>query len=140
MKEDSYSKAARVLFYGTLDESFALKKSKPLMFETQSYEQLLKLHQMISKKDSNSKKVNIQKMDSQEGHFSLPLNTSLEYWREFKFNASQDIFYPVLYKWIGGFSDEDLSKLFQLSQGSLSMRYNAGLIQLGSYLVRGLQL
>lgn len=140
MKEDSYSKAAKVLFYGTLDESYALKKSKHLMFEAQSYEQLLKLHQIIIKKDSVSNQVNIQKMDSHEGHFTLPVNTSLEHWREFKFNASKEIFYPVLYKWIGGFSDEDISKLLKLSLGSLSMRYNSGLIKLGSYLVKGLQL
>lgn len=139
MIEDSYSKAAKVIFYGTLDESYALKKSKLLLFEDQSFEQLQKLHQIVLKKDLNSTHVNIQKMDSHKVHFKLPANTSLEYWREFKFNSSKDIFYPILYKWIGDFSDEDVSKVLSLSLGSLSMRYNAGLIKLGSYLIKGLQ-
>jgi len=133
-KEQAYVRASNVLFYGSLDEPFALKKAIQPVRESSDFEQLEVLHDLLGKKQSLQ--MHIHAKGIEEGRIKIKKNLRLDYWREFKYNASPEILMPVLYKWIGGFKDSDIKKVLNLSQGTLSMRYNEGLIKLGSYLVK----
>lgn len=133
-KEQAYVRAAKVLFYGSLDEPFALKKAIHVTRENSDIEQLSFLHDLLEKKQNPQ--VHIHAKGIEEGHLKIKKNLRLDYWREFRFNSGAEVFFPTLYKWIGGFSDKDITDLLNLSQGTLTMRYNAGLIKLGGYLVK----
>ena len=133
-KEKAYVRAAKVLFYGSLDEPFALKKAILATRENSDIEQLTFLHDLLVKKQNPQ--VHVHAKGLEDGHLEIRNNLRLDYWREFRFNSSEEIFFPTLYKWIGGFSDEDIKEILSLSLGTLTMRYNSGLLKLGSYLVR----
>ena len=135
-KEQAYVRAAKVLFYGSLDEPFALKKAIQAIRENSDFEQLCLLHDVLEKKQNSQ--IHVHAEGVEEGHLEIKSNLRLDYWREFRFNSGSEVFFPILYKWIGGFSDEDITKFLNLSQGTLSMRYNTGLMKLGSYLVKGI--
>ena len=59
----------------------------------------------------------------------------LSYWREFHANCLEESFRAVLYKWIGGFEDNEICTVLGVSEGTLSSRYNKGLVKLGEYLI-----
>jgi hypothetical protein len=133
-KELAYERAAKVLFYGSLDEPFALKKAIHAIRENSDFEQLTFLHELLEKKQNPTVHVHLKGIE--EGHLEIRKNLRLDYWREFRFNSGPEMFFPILYKWIGNFSDKDIAELLNLSSGTLTMRYNEGLIKLGSYLVK----
>ena len=131
-KKQACVRAAKVLFYGSLDEPFALKKAVYATRESSNFGQLALLHDLLEKKQHSQVHTHVKGLEA--GHLEIQKN--LDYWREFKFNSGSEIFFPILYKWIGDFSDQDITKLLNLSQGTLTMRYNSGLMQLGGYLVK----
>jgi len=133
-KEQAYVRAAKVLFYGSLDEPFALKKAIYATRENSELDQLRLIHDLLEKKQNPQ--VHVHAKGLEEGHLEVQNNLRLDYWREFRFNSGPESFFPILYKWIGDFNDSDIKELLNLSQGTLTMRYNNGLVALGGYLVK----
>lgn len=130
MKEkENFELAAKILFFGTLEESFAIESAKKFAKAENTEELLTGLHKLLlSRKNKMSNLVHMT-----QGSFVFPAGVDLSYWREFKIHSQQDAFLVVLYKWIGGFSDQDLCEAFKISKGSLYSRYNRGLKSLGEF-------
>ncbi len=133
-REEAFIRAAKVLFYGSLDEAFSLKKAILVAREKSDFEQLRLIHNLLEKKQNNQ--FNFHTKNLEEGQIQIAKGIRLEYWREFKFNSVAEVFYPILYKWIGDFKDHDIKNLLNLSGGAILMRYNTGVIRLGSFIVR----
>ena len=133
MKEkENFELAAKILFFGTLEESFSIETAKGFA-KAETREALLEaVHSLILKR--KNKMSNLVQLT--QGAFVFPVGIDMSYWREFKSNCSRDAFLAVLYKWIGGVSDEELCRVLNLSQGSLYSRYNSGLKNLGELLVK----
>ncbi|MGH1467950.1 MAG: hypothetical protein ACRBBP_03590 [Bdellovibrionales bacterium] len=132
MKEkENFELAAKIIFFGTLEESFAIEGAKKLA-KIENKELLLEaVHKLLlRRKDKMATMVHLT-----DGSFVFPAGVDLSYWREFKTNCHRDAFLAVLYKWIGEISDEDLCQALQISKGSLYSRYNEGLRELGALLV-----
>lgn len=135
-KEKAYVRAANVLFYGSLDEPFALKRAIQATRENSDLEQIKALYSLLSKKQGSTQS-HVHAKGIEDDRIKVKKSLRLDYWREFKYNSTPDILFPVLFKWIGGFSDADIRKALGLSEGTLMMRYNSALIKLGGYLIKG---
>ena len=131
MNKQNFETAAKVLFFGTLEESFAIETAKKTIHIKSEQELLEWLEQSLRKRKTKHR---VSKVPMQ-GVFSFPVGTDLSYWREFKTNCISNDFLAVLYKWIGGFEDDLICKTFDMSKGTLYSRYNKGLMKLGEYLI-----
>lgn len=132
MKEkENFELAAKILFFETLEESFSIESANKFL-KSESIESLLfEVHKLIMRRKNKMSTL----AHLTEGSFVFPVGVDLSYWREFKTNCQRDAFLAVLYKWVGGVSDQDLCRVFQISKGSLYSRYNQGLRSMGELLV-----
>jgi hypothetical protein len=130
-EKENFELAAKVLFFGSLEESFSIESAKRLS-KAENYTELLKsIHSLLkSRRKKAASFVNMA-----QGSFSFPPGVDLSYWREFKGHCQEDAFYVVLYKWIGDFTDEEITSALGITRGSLLSRYNLGLKTLGGFLV-----
>ncbi len=132
MKEkENFELASKILFFGTLEESFAIESAKKFAKAETAEELLLGVHKLLLSRRSKI----ATRVYMTQGSFVFPAGVDLSYWREFKTHCPQDIFSLILYKWIGGFSDQDICRALKLSKGSLYSRYNQGLMALGEFVV-----
>jgi len=130
MQTEGFETAAKVLFFGTLEEPFAIEAAKKTIHIGSQEELLAWLDSTLSKKKNK-----LKKGAQMQGVFVFPAEMDLSYWREFHSNCIEDSFRAVLYKWIGGFSDDIICSVLDISAGTLYSRYNAGLVKLGEYLI-----
>lgn len=131
MDQQKFETAAKVLFFGTLEESFAIETAKKTI-HIKSEADLLKWLEVTLRKQKTKHSVSGSPM---QGVFVFPAGMDLSYWREFKTNCILNNFLAVLYKWVGGFEDEAICKTLNISKGTLYSRYNKGLLKLGEYLI-----
>lgn len=132
MKEkENFELAAKILFFGTLEESFSIESAKKFVQAENKVELLRAVHNFMNKKRNKTTKF----VNMTQGSFVFPVGVDLSYWREFKAHCQQDAFSVVLYKWIAGLSNEDICEALRITQGSLYSRYNSGLKSLGDFLV-----
>ncbi len=133
MKEkENFELAAKIIFFGTLEESYSIDAAKKFAKAESRHELFSAVHSLILKrKNTRSSLVQLT-----QGSFVFPKGIDMSFWREFKSNCSKDAFLAVLYKWIGGFSDEELCMVLDVSTGSLYSRYNTGLRALGELLLK----
>lgn len=132
MNEEKFYRIAKLLFFGTLDESFAFEKAADLLVCPDS-RLLPEIHAHLDcyyRKPQRKKRII-------EGHLSLPQKTNLSFWKEFKKHSDRDSFLPLLYKWVGKFTDKEVADVFKVSQGAIFTRYNKALLELGDYLMKG---
>lgn len=132
MERKNFELAAKILFFGTLEESFAIEHAKKL---ANIKSRPLLLSEIWRVLDSKKKK-KFSSVQFDKGLFSFPVGVDFSFWREFKFHSSAENFNAVLLKWIGGLSNAEISKIFAVSEGALEMRYNKGLKLLGSFLIK----
>jgi hypothetical protein len=130
-EKENFELAAKILFFGTLEESFSIETAKGFAKAENKEVLLSAVHALILKR--KNKMSNLVHLT--QGAFVFPEGIDMSYWREFKTNCPRDAFLAVLYKWIGGVSDEELCNVLQVSKGSLYSRYNLGLKSLGELLV-----
>jgi len=130
VQQDKFETAAKVLFFGTLEEPFAVESAQKTIHMTSQKELLSWLDATLSKKKNK-----LKKGAQMQGAFSFPQGMDLSYWREFHANCLEESFRAVLYKWVGGFEDDEISSVLKISAGTLSSRYNKGLVKLGEYLI-----
>lgn len=131
MDKQNFETAAKVLFFGTLDESFAIETAKKTIHIKSDAELLKWLGQTLHKRKTKHGVSNTP----MKSVFSFPVGMDLSYWREFKTNCTPNDFLAVLYKWIGAFEDDLICESLEISKGTLYSRYNKGLIKLGEYLI-----
>jgi len=130
MNQEKFETAAKVLFFGTLEEPFAVESAKKTINIGSEEELLSWLDSSLSKK-----KKKLKKGAQLQGVFIFPQDMDLSYWREFHASCLEDSFRAVLYKWVGGFEDEVICSVLKISKGTLYSRYNKGLVRLGEYLI-----
>ncbi len=130
-EENNFELAAKILFFGTLEEHFSIEAAKKIIKAENKKLLLEAIHKLLSRrKDKGVTRVHLTDIV-----FVFPIGVDLSYWREFKINCQKDVFWAILYKWIGGVSDQNLCEVLQISKGSLYSRYNQGLSSLGKLLV-----
>ncbi len=130
-EENNFKLAAKILFFGTLEEHFAIEAAKKIVKIKNQKLLLDRIHGLLlRRKDKMATMVHLTDVA-----FIFPVGVDLSYWREFKMNCQRDAFLAILYKWIGGISDENLCEALQISRGSLYSLYNQGLRSLGKLLV-----
>lgn len=130
MNQEKFETAAKVLFFGTLEEPFAVESAKKTIHITSQEELLSWLESTLSKKKNR-----LKKGAQMQGAFEFPPGMDLSYWREFQANCLEDDFRAVLYKWVGGFEEDVICSVLKISKGTLYSRYNKGLIRLGEFLI-----
>lgn len=131
MDQQKFETAAKILFFGTLEESFAIETAKKTIHIKSEAELLKWLDSTLRKQKA---KHSVSGTLSQ-GVFVFPAGMDLSYWREFKTNCILNDFLAVLHKWVGGFEDEVICESLKISEGTLYSRYNKGLLKLGEYLI-----
>jgi len=132
MSSDLFKRTAKVLFFATLDEAFAVKCAEEICEQSKDeFEALKSVSQKLKKSHDKNHKVQPIK-----GHFSFPAGVDISHWREFRLNSSKEGFQAVLLKWVGRFSDKDITETLNVSKGTLRSRYNDGLRNLGALLIK----
>jgi hypothetical protein len=130
MNHEKFETAAKVLFFGTLEEPFAVESAQKTIHLNSEEDLLVWLDSTLSKKKNKLKKGALM-----QGSFVFPQGMDFSYWREFHANCLDDNFRAVLYKWVGGFEDELICSVLKISKGTLYSRYNKGLVRLGEFLI-----
>ncbi len=132
MKPKLFEQTAKVLFFATLDESFAINNAEEISENSKSIPEALS---SVCKKLSLAHDKN-HKVQPIKGHFAFPAGVDISHWREFRLNSSREDFEAVLLRWVGKFEDKDITKAVGITEGSLKSRYNSGLRNLGSLLIK----
>lgn len=132
MEYEHFKLAAKVLFFGTLEESYAIEKAQEIALSKTRLQALEGVLEALEKR--KTKKITSVLFD--KGAFKFPVGVDISFWREFRYHAKPENFRAVLLKWIGGLEDQEICALLKITQGSLDMRFNEGLKHLGGFLIK----